>query len=293
MTSKHHANLLSSMTGFARVTGSHDMMNWAWEARSVNGKTLDMRVRLPSELSMLDGPVRKKTSAVFTRGNIQISLNHQHGETDKSYRINTTLLAQLQKSGADNLSALMSVPGVVEEIEILDILSEPSALENYEKALLESFDQIIEKLDMARRSEGEALVPLLSGAVDQIERFLTQARKTAKDLPQILHGRVVEKLSILKGEGFSPDRLGQEAAVFVMKADVREELDRLDAHCDQARTLLAKGSPVGRKLDFLSQEFNREVNTLCAKSADIELTRIGLELKSVIEQFREQAANVE
>jgi len=293
MTRKKQSSKISSMTGFARVTGSHGTVSWGWEARSVNGKSLDMRVRLPAELSALEGEVRKKTSAAFTRGNIQISLTHQYGEAQKAYRINTALLEQLQQSGADDISALMSVPGVVEEIQMGDILSDPAKLEAYEKALLEGYSLIIEKLETARRVEGEAMETLLSGAVDQIETYLARARKVADDLPQSLHKRVQDKLSILTGEGIPPDRVAQEAAIFIMKADVREELDRLDAHCVLARKLIFQGSPIGRKMDFLSQEFNREVNTLCAKSADTELTRIGLELKSVIEQFREQAANIE
>lgn len=281
---------LSGMTGFARVSGTHEEISWSWEVRSVNGKSLDVRLRLPSDLSELDGPIRKRAAQDFSRGNMQISLNLQRGDGGKAYRINDTLLDKLEKKGAKDLSVLMTVPGIVEEV--------PNNLSDADKKalhirLLSSFDDLCIQLKSARDDEGKALTPILLDNVAEIESHVATASNLAALLPATLKQSLQDKFEALLGENLPEDRLAQEAAVLAMKADVREELDRLRAHCVQARELMAQGSPIGRKLDFLSQEFNRETNTLCSKSADIELTQTGLALKSVIEQFREQAANVE
>jgi len=281
---------LSGMTGFARVSDSHEDISWSWEVRSVNGKSLDVRLRLSSDLSSLDGPIRKRVSKNFSRGNMQISLNLQRGDGGKAYRINEALLDTLERKGASDISVLMTVPGVVEEVP--NNLSEENQKSLHIK-LLDSFDDICMKLKSARDDEGAALTPILLDNVSEIETHVETASNLAALLPATLKQNLQDKFDTLLGEGLPEDRLAQEAAVLAMKADVREELDRLRAHCVQARELIAQGSPVGRKLDFLSQEFNRETNTLCSKSADIELTQTGLALKSVIEQFREQAANVE
>ena len=281
---------LSGMTGFARVSGTHEEMSWSWEVRSVNGKSLDVRLRLPSDLSELDGPIRKRAAQGFSRGNMQFSLNLQRGDGGKAYRINEALLDKLEKKGAKDLSVLMTVPGIVEEV--------PNNLSDEDKkalhiSLLSSFDELCVKLKSARDDEGNALTPILLDNVAEIETYVATASKLAAILPETLKQNLKDKFDALLGDKLPEERLAQEAAVLAMKADVREELDRLRAHCVQARALIAQGSPIGRKLDFLSQEFNRETNTLCSKSADIELTQTGLALKSVIEQFREQAANVE
>lgn len=284
------ANALTGMTGFARAAGSHEAISWSWEARSVNGKSLDVRLRLPSDLSDLDGPVRKRAAQKFSRGNIQISLTLQRGDGGKSYRINEALLDKLEKKGAVDLSVLMTVPGVVEEV--------PHSLSAEDKKalhinLLNSFDDLSEKLKSAREAEGRALRPILLDNVAEIERHVETASSLAAVLPETLKQNLEGKLTALLGDNLPEERLAQEAALLAMKADVREELDRLRAHCVQARALISQGSPIGRKLEFLSQEFNRETNTLCSKSSDIDLTKTGLALKSVIEQFREQVANVE
>lgn len=284
------AKSLTGMTGFARAAGSHEAISWSWEARSVNGKSLDVRLRLPSDLSDLDGPVRKRAAQNFSRGNMQISLTLQRGDGGKAYRINEVLLEKLGEKGAGDLSVLMTVPGVVEEV--------PNNLsETDQKALsiklLSSFDDLAIKLKAARDDEGNALTPILLDNVAEIERHVETASGLAAVLPDTLKRNLETKLTALLGDNLPEERLAQEAALLAMKADVREELDRLRAHCAQARVLIAQGSPIGRKLEFLSQEFNRETNTLCSKSSDIELTQTGLALKSVIEQFREQVANVE
>ena len=278
------------MTGFARESGEHDGVSWSWEARSVNGKSLDVRLKMPHEFSALDAPVRKIIAQNFSRGNMQISLSVQHGDGGKAYRINENLLEKLQKKGAKDLSVLMTVEGVIEPADNALSEEERTALEH---ALLSSFEGLTAKLKTARDTEGKALVPIFLDNVSEIETHVTTASGLAAVQPDAIKARLAEKLTELLGDDLPEERLVQEAALLAMKADVREELDRLRAHCVQARKLIGQGSPIGRKLDFLAQEFNRETNTLCSKSSDIDLTQTGLALKSVIEQFREQAANVE
>jgi len=282
---------LSGMTGFARIAGWHEAISWSWEARSVNGKSLDIRLRLPTDLSALDGPIRKRAAQDFSRGNIQISLTLQRGDGGKAYRINEGLLDTLErKTSIADISVLLTVPGVVEEVP--NDLSEEDQKALHIK-LLKSFDNLCESLKSARDDEGGALTPILLDNVTEIETHVKTASGLAAVLPETLKQNLQDKLTALLGDNLPEERLGQEAALLAIKADVREELDRLRAHCVQARALIGQGSPIGRKLGFLAQEFNRETNTLCSKSANIELTRTGLALKSVIEQFREQAANVE
>ncbi len=283
-------NTLSGMTGFARTSGEHAGVSWSWEVRSVNGKSLDVRLRLPHGFSALDGPVRKKLARNFSRGNLQVNLTLQSGADGKIYRINDALLDTLEKKGAKDISVLMTIPGVVEEVG--DNLAEESQAA-LESVLLKSFGELAVNLKAAREEEGKALTPILLGNVSDIETHVKTASTLAAVQPEAIKSRLQGKLTELLGDSLPEDRLIQEAAILALKADVREELDRLRAHCVQARKLIAQGSPIGRKLDFLSQEFNRETNTLCSKSADIDLTQTGLALKSVIEQFREQAANVE
>lgn len=286
---------LTGMTGFARMQGRAIDVRWAWEARSVNGKGLDVRMKLPPSLAGLETAIRKQFSTHFKRGNIQLTLTLEAQDASSDYAIDEALLDALAASAAARgepvrLDQLLLVPGVVmprgtaRSEEAQDVL---------EQGVLGSVDEIAIKLKTARDTEGAALEPLLLAAVTRMEALISQADIRAADQTMTFKSVLEAKLADLLAQDISEDRLAQEAALLALKADVREELDRLKAHCEQARELVAKGSPVGRKLEFLSQEFNRETNTLCAKSADIELTRIGLELKSMTEQFREQAANVE
>ncbi len=284
------SHALSGMTGFARESGSAGGVNWSWEARSVNGKSLDVRLRLPADLTALDGPIKKHCAQMFSRGNMQISLGLQRADGGKTYCINQDLLEQLKAAGGSDISALLGVYGVVEERPKAVAEDEQKALE---KNLLESFKMLCDKLKASRLEEGAALAPLLKQNVKDIARHVQTASALDSAAPAAIKAKLDAKFEELLGEKLSEERLSQEAALLAMKADVREELDRLRAHCEQAEKLLAQGSPIGRKLDFLAQEFNRETNTLCSKAADIELTQTGLDLKSVIEQFREQAANVE
>jgi len=287
--------ILSGMTGFARTTGHFKGLNWVWEVRSVNGKGLDLRLRLPSEFSGIDIPVRKAFSSIFKRGNLQISLSFQAAAKGTAFQVNEALLDALnalaiRQNQAVSLDQLLQIEGVV--IEKSNSVSDEDK-EDLNTALVESAKDLAAKLKESRDVEGAALAPLLTEAVDKSEALIAKAEALAAVTPQAIKDKLNAKLTELIGEGFSEDRLVQEAALLALKADVREELDRLAAHCEQARKLISQGSPIGRKLDFLSQEFNRETNTLCSKSSDIDLTQLGLSLKSVIGQFREQAANVE
>lgn len=286
---------LSGMTGFARTQGAHGDEAWTWEARSVNGKGLDVRLRIPQEFSALEGPIRKAFGDVFSRGNLQLSLNMQAGHVSKKFHINESLIDELEsfaldRGGVPELGQLLLVQGVVTEQSKTRTEDEQKSLG---AAILQSSKALAAELKQSRGEEGQAVAPLLSSAVEKIRSLSEQASAIADAQPESLKKTLEGKLQVILDSGITEDRLAQEAALLALKADVKEELDRLSAHCDQANELLSKGSPVGRKLGFLSQEFNRETNTLCAKSSDIELTRIGIELKSVVEQFREQAANVE
>ncbi len=286
---------LSGMTGFSRVSDEVLDVFWTWEARSVNGKSLDVRLRLPPEFTGLDAPIRKVFSALFKRGNIQLSLMLQSAKAGSDYQINSTLLDELMaladtRREPVRLDQMLLVPGVVMPQSRARAKDDQAVVE---EAVLASAQALADKLQMARRSEGTALEPLLSKALDRIESLVINAEGLAATQTKVLQESLSAKFTELLGQNLPQERLAQEAALWALKADVREELDRLKAHCEQGREHLSKGSPIGRKLDFLCQEFNRETNTLCAKSPDIGLTRIGLELKSTVEQFREQAANVE
>ena len=286
---------LSSMTGFARVSGGYDGWQWQWEARSVNGRNLDMRVKLPPSYNYIEQDIKKILSKHFTRGNFQISLSLSKEDEDLHTHVNEPLFEQLvdiikKKNGNNNYASLMLVEGVV---TVSPAKQNDSEIEALHKELILNFKALVKNIQKSRFNEGKALSPLFEQAIGQFETLIKQAESAVANQAIGLRERLEVQIKSLGFDALSPERLAQEVALLVTKADVREELDRLKAHCSQAKNLLSQGSPIGRKLEFLSQELNREANTLCAKSADIELTRIGLEMKSVVEQFREQAANVE
>jgi len=288
------------MTGYGRAEGSFEGWSWVWEVRSVNGKNLDMRMRIPPGFESLEPKIRKNVSKKLARGNLQISLNIQSDGGDGSYSINedwlNTLIekgqtfTQTGKVGRPRLDGLYLVKGVV--MDGHSSASDP-AFEPRNEAILSGLDDMLNSLIAARASEGEALMEMLETCVETFTSLNAKARKCAGANIEHIRKKLDEKLQDLLGEKMNEDRLATETALLAVKADVREELDRLDAHIDQAGKLLKSEGAVGRKLDFLSQEFIREINTMCSKSTDIELTQIGLDMKSVIEQFREQAANVE
>lgn len=295
------------MTGFARSEGLalNGSLSWVWELRSVNGKGLDIRLRLPPGLEALELKIKKATASRLARGNLNATLTIASAHEGSGYRINEPLLDALietaARKGAEGvdgiaparLDGLMAVKGVVEAAD-QGAISEDERQDRM-AALLEGYGLALDRLIEARASEGTHLADLLTTQMLDIENFTAAASASAAAQPDALKARLKAQVDALLevSPAMPEERLTQEAALLATKADIREEIDRLTAHVAQGRDLLSKGSPCGRKLEFLSQEFNREANTLCSKSTDTALTQIGLDLKAVIDQFREQIQNVE
>ena len=291
---------LASMTGFARSEGDLGAFSWAWEARSVNAKSLDVRARIAGGFDKLEPAARSAAAERFKRGNVSLTLTLKTADRLPRMRINRDLLDDLvalagefEEAGAarPRLDALLSMRGVIEPVEEED---ESERLEA-EAAMLVSLTEVLDRLAAARGEEGARLAPVMNGHLDRIETLVADAKASAAAQPEALTERLRSLVAELldASPALPEDRLAQEAALLVAKSDIREELDRLEAHIEQARGLLSDGVAVGRRLDFLCQEFNREANTLCSKASDVDLTRIGLDLKAVIEQFREQVQNIE
>ncbi len=293
---------VASMTGFARQEGGEGAIAWTWEIKSVNGKSLDLRCRLPAGYEALEPVVRGAVPERCARGNLQINLSVNTSEQPLRMRVNQDLLDQLlalaktleDTAGAapPRLDGLLALRGVVEAVEEEET---PEARAAREAAMAADLGLALDALVEMRRAEGKRLKGLVEGHLSSIAGLTGKAAATAAAQPEALRARLKEQVEELlaASPALPEERLAQEAAVLVTKADVREELDRLDAHLAAARELLAEGGPVGRRLDFLCQEFHREANTLCAKAADVELTRLGLELKGAIDQLREQVQNIE
>lgn len=291
---------ISGMTGFARADGARAGLTWVWELKSVNGRGLDVRARVPSGMDGVEAKARDAAKKRFTRGSINLSLQVQRETSNSRVRINSEQLAayiaaaapfvQLGVAEAPRLDGLLGLRGVIELDDVAEDDDERAATE---AAIVESFAAGLDALDAARREEGAALAPVLEDAIARIETLRAAAADHGAAQPEAIRDRLRARLSDLLGGALPDDRLAMEAAALAVKADVREELDRLAAHVVSARELMALTEASGRRLDFLAQEFNREANTLCSKSPDAELTRIGLDLKAVIDQFREQAQNVE
>ncbi|MYG51040.1 MAG: YicC family protein [Rhodospirillaceae bacterium] len=290
---------VSSMTGYARAEGALDGAAWFWEARSVNGKGLDVRCRVPPGSDAIDAAARKAASA---RGALSLSLQLDRGERRVALKINKAALEQvlaLQDALGERvdpapprLDALIAVRGIAETVEPAEDAAVAAARE---QAILATLADALDRLASARAEEGARLLPVLRGHLENIGRLTAAAAAAAEAQPAMLRQRFEQQVAeLLEARiGVGEDRLAQEAALLAAKADVREEIDRLASHAAAAGALLDAGGAVGRKLDFLCQELNREANTLCSKAADIALTRIGLDLKAAIEQFREQVQNVE
>jgi len=291
---------LSGMTGFARVEGAHGAWSWAVEARSVNGRNLETRFRGPPGFESLDRAARDGAQARFQRGQLTVNLQAKRLETTGATQVNVEVLERYLKAGAPYvatgmvakpaLDGLLALRGVIDAREDED---EAEIRAEVEVAMAASIVLALDGLKTARLEEGGALAPILAGAVDRIEALTVLALREAAAQPAVLKERYVRRLTDLIGEAASEERIVQEAAALAVKADVREELDRLASHVLAARTLLSGDAAAGRRLDFLSQEFMREANTLCSKSALTALTAHGLDLKATIEQFREQVQNVE
>ena len=293
---------LSGMTGFARADGALGAWTWAVEARSVNGRGLETRFRGPPGFDTLERAAREGAQARFQRGQIGVTLQAKRGETAGAVRVNTELLERFLDLGnayaAKGRAAPPSIEGLLGLRGVLDTSDEtddPDARAGVEAAMAASLAEALDGLKRSRLAEGAALGPVLSGLVDKIEALTASAETEAALLPDLLKARFEKRISeLLADRAGLEERIIQEAALMATRADVREELDRLASHVAAARTLLAGAEPAnGRRLDFLTQEFMREANTLCSKSASTALTAIGLELKAVIDQFREQVQNVE
>lgn len=290
---------LVSMTGFARTEGAAEGWTWTWELRSVNGRGLDVRLRLPSELNALEQKVRAAAQAAYARGNVTVNLQMEMTGGTEGYRVNTAWLKALLETAREldpeadiSPDRLFAARGV---IETAAGVQDPAQIERRDAAVLTTLDRAIAALADARREEGARLKGIVDALVDDIAALVAQAAETeggrAVQRKERLHAVLAELLEADPPLG--EDRLAQELALQAARADVREEIDRLKAHVEQARELLSADEPVGRRLDFLAQEFNREANTLCSKSADIALTRIGMDMKVAIDRMREQVQNIE
>lgn len=292
------------MTGFTRVAGQHDSVGWIWEIKSVNGKGLDLRVRLPYGYEALEAIVRDVAGKILKRGSVSVSLTVNRAGAESAYRVNRELLERLLALSGElkdekrlsnepaRLDTLLTVRGVVEASEGDD---DPKEAEERQKSMAVSLREALEALLGVRQAEGARLEAILRERLNELDGLCNDADSAASLRTEAIRERLAQQVQDLldMSPALSEERLAQEVAVLAVKADIREELDRLKSHIEGARGLLDEGVAVGRKLDFLCQEFNREANTLCSKSGDIELTRIGLAMKAAVDQFREQALNVE
>jgi len=291
------------MTGFARAEGSLDSASWHWEIRSVNGRGLDVRLRFPSGLEYVEPRVREAVARHVTRGSVNITLVVDRAGAGAEIRLNETALAQVMQAAErirnltdaapPRVDGLIAIKGVLDIIEPQDDPEQQAARAD---AMLVSLESGLAALVTARTAEGNRLASVLAGQLAEIERLVEVVRTSPARTPQAIEERLKEQVRRILDAGagsFDPGRLHQEAVLLATRADVAEELQRLDSHIGAARELLADDGAVGRKLDFLAQEFNREANTLCSKASDIDITRAGLALKQVIDQLREQVQNIE
>lgn len=293
---------IASMTGFARAEGHDGPLSWAWELKSVNGKSLDVRFRLPPGFDAIELPLRALATQKLKRGSVTANLSVARAAGAGGIRVNRDALAVVLKlanelaaeveAAPPRIDGLLALKGVLESG---DEAIDEAARERQAKLIGESFERALAGLAAMRSSEGKRLDAVLGERLDEIATLVTNAEAAAATQPAAIKARIKELIATLTEAvpALPEERLAHEAALVVAKADIREELDRLHAHLDAARSLLAEGGPIGRRFDFLCQEFNREANTLCSKSADLELTRIGLALKAAIEQLREQVQNIE
>jgi uncharacterized protein (TIGR00255 family) len=294
---------IASMTGFARAEGGDGDLRWTWEVKSVNGRNLDIRVRVPSGFEALEPGVRTAVPERLKRGNVSIGLVLTRGQQPARARINKDLLEQVivlaeevqqrLKTEPPRPDGLLAVRGVVEPAEEEELPEEQR--EARAAKMASDFGKALASLAQMRQDEGARLAAIVGQQLNDIERFCAAASASQAAQPAALQARLKQQLEMLLGTApaLPEERLAQELALLITKADVREELDRLGVHIAAARKLLKDGGAVGRKFDFLCQEFNREANTLCSKSADSELTAIGLDLKAAIDQLREQVQNIE
>lgn len=299
---------VASMTGYARAEGRDSQGSWVWEGKSVNGRGLELRCKSAPGYDGLEVHAREAAAKRLKRGNVQISLNVRAETEQSQIRVNEALLAQLiaicgewqDKSGAvqpASMDGLLAIKGVLEPVTETEAdTGDSEALRTAREAAMKaSLEAMLDQLAEMRRIEGARIAAVLTAQLDEIATLAERAASCAVLRPEAVRERLRAQVAQVMEAAptLAEDRIAQEVAMIAVKADVREELDRLAAHVAAARDLLAQGGAIGRKLDFLAQEFNREANTLCSKSSDVELTRIGLDLKAVIDQFKEQVQNIE
>ncbi len=293
---------LASMTGFARAEGSAEGVSWVWELRSVNGRGLDLRFRLPPGHDSIEPALREAAAKVLKRGNVTANLGVKRQEQsrlvmdsaalEQALVLAMDLHMRIPGSPTPRAEALLALPGVLRPGGPADTEQGPDGVA---APILAGFAQALDALAAARRAEGARLAATLTALLGEIAALRDQAAAEAADQPAAQQARLIENLQGLLREAPSlpEERIAQEVALLAARSDVREELDRLESHIQAAHALLAEGSAIGRRFDFLAQEFNREANTLCSKSASIALTATGLQLKAAIEQLREQVQNIE
>ena len=289
------------MTGFASVEGMAAGYSWVWEVKSVNSKALDLRFRLPAGFNKIEAEARKGAVKRFTRGSLSINLVVKALEKPNSIEVNREVLEKLTALAADfrgdagvvNVEALMGLRGVIEVGEV--DLEDEETIEKRNVVVTATLEKALEELACFRLREGERIAKVVEDHLQEISELTTQAARVAGSQPGRRKVRLMKQLEELLEEdnSLSEERISQELALIIARGDVREELDRLLSHVAAARDLLAQGGAIGRRLDFLCQELNREANTLCSKSSDIELTKLGLALKAAIERLREQIQNIE
>lgn len=296
---------LMSMTGFGAILGSVNNLGWNGDIRSVNGRSLDIRLRLP-DVEGLEADIRKRLQTRLARGNVTVQLRLQRGEAGQSAQVSkeglltaVRLLTEIEASAreADLTLAPLSAADIANMrgvVEVVDDIDETTA-DALKVALLESFDAALDAFVADRQREGAALHAVLVDQIALVATLVDKAEQAAGDREAAAHAAIKRNLSRLLSSTDVPDeaRLTQELALIAVKSDITEELDRLRAHVTAAKELLGTSEPVGRKLDFLMQEFNREANTLCSKAQSTALTAVGLDLKAVIDQMREQVQNIE
>ena len=292
---------LKSMTGFARGDGRFGSLDWHWEIRTLNSRGLDIRLRLPHGLEGIEASVRDACKRHFARGNCQINLSIQREASGARARLNEAMLADIAtiveraRSLVDApkpaLDGLLAIKGVIEYEEPED---EPDA-EARNQELMKDLDRVLEDVVAARIAEGSHLSAAIQEQIDEIEKLVKVIEDSPARTPAAIGERLQEQISRLlqNGHEFDQQRLHQEAALLATKSDLSEELERLKAHVSAGRELLKQNEPVGRRLEFLSQEFNREANTICSKSNDVDVTNAGLALKAAIDRVREQVQNIE
>ena len=293
---------LSSMTGFSRNHGTCGPTTFEWELKSVNAKGFDLRMRLPPGFDEIEAIARKSAGEHLSRGTVYANLTVKRSNATSTVRVNEDVLNAILKIAGDvagkidavapSIDGLLAIKGVIE-------VGEPEFDETEDKAVkaavAQSFDDALKSLIEMRRREGMALGHILNQRMDEIETLMKRAEAAPGRKPEAIRARLGEQIAALleTSDRFDADRLHQEAVMIAARADIREELDRIVSHIAQTREMIGKGGAIGRRLDFLAQEFNREVNTCCSKSNDLELTNTGLEMKNVVEQFREQVQNLE